>query len=610
MTYRYRFLSLLIVDIFIVTLSIFLSYFFRFYGDIPDHYLDQFYINALLTVCICTALLIAFNFYNRMWKYANVEDVLLIFGAVMAGNALSYIFTYYILGYVVPLSVFVLSFETMILLTGTIRLFWRVHVKLNRRNTPDPTLRKALIIGAGSCGTLVCEELKRHRTLQPVAYIDDDPRKHRLRISGIPVLGGRERIQAAVELYGINDIIIAIPSAPQKAIHDIIEQAKLTTAKLKIIPRIDDLINGKVTINTIKDVDVEDLLQRDPIRMDQRQISNYIEGKTVLITGAGGSIGSELCRQIVQFHPSSLVLLGHGENSIFSIETELRRLVPHIRIETVIADIQHATRIENVFQLYRPQVVFHAAAHKHVPLMESNPAEAVKNNIIGTKIMAECADRNRVERFVLISTDKAVNPTSVMGATKRVAEMIVQTIGAHSQTKYAAVRFGNVLGSRGSVIPFFKQQILGGGPVTVTDPRMYRFFMTIPEASQLVIQAGSLVKGGEVFILDMGEPVKIVDLARDLIRLSGLEEGRDIDIVYTGLRPGEKLYEELLTNEEGISKTVHNQIFIGLPGNLSVSELELKIKRLEKLLDGNADQIKDALNYIVPSYRNQALQSN
>jgi FlaA1/EpsC-like NDP-sugar epimerase len=495
-------------------------------------------------------------------------------------------------------------FEAQVLLLGGSRFAWRMIRDKYYRKGGDQ--RKALIIGAGDCGTLIAKELKQNpqATIYPAAFIDDDPAKHRLQVLGIPVLGGREIIAEAVEKHGIDEIIIAMPSVSKKEISALIEICKTTGARLKIIPSIDDLIHGKVTINQIRDVGVEDLLGREPVLVDLQGIANYVEGKTVLVTGAGGSIGSELCRQIAPFRPARLLLLGHGENSIYTIEMEMRRLFPELALETIIADVQDRARIDRVFELFRPQVVFHAAAHKHVPLMERNPAEAIKNNVFGTKNVAEAADRYRAERFVMISTDKAVNPTSVMGTTKRIAEMFIQSLDKQSATKFVAVRFGNVLGSRGSVIPRFKEQIARGGPVTVTHPEMIRFFMTIPEAVQLVIQAGAFAQGGEIFILDMGRPVKILTLAEDLIRLSGFEPYEDIDIEFTGIRPGEKLYEELLTNEEGITSTKHDRIFIGKPIHINRSELEFEIKKLEKILGEDRSQIREELKQIVPTYQN------
>jgi FlaA1/EpsC-like NDP-sugar epimerase len=433
-----------------------------------------------------------------------------------------------------------------------------------------------------------------------IGFIDDDRNKYHMSILGLPVLGNRYDLPRLVKEKNIHEIIIAMPSVSRTEISEIINLAKTTGAKLKIIPALNDLIAGKISVKKLRDVSVEDLLGREPIIADLNGILGYVHNKTVMVTGAGGSIGSELCRQVSPFAPEKLLLLGHGENSIYTIEMELRKKFPELEIVTVIADVQDRNRMMDVFRTFRPQVVFHAAAHKHVPLMERNPSEAIKNNVFGTRNVADCADRFGAERFVMISSDKAVNPTSVMGATKRIAEMYVQCLNTTSQTKFSAVRFGNVLGSRGSVIPAFKQQIAAGGPVTVTHPEMVRYFMTIPEAVQLVIQSGSFAKGGEVFVLDMGEPVKILTLAEDLITLSGYEPYKDIDITFSGLREGEKLYEELLTDEENLGSTQHDRIFIGKPNVVSQNQLELEFKRLERVLTEEPSAIREVINQIVP----------
>jgi FlaA1/EpsC-like NDP-sugar epimerase len=545
-----------------------------------------------------------FKLYNRIWQYASIGELVSILKAVLIGSIAAFIIVFAISGSKVPTSCVAFVLETLLLLMGGSRFIWRLLRDKYLRRTADQN--KALIIGAGDCGTLIAKELKYNSTssIYPVAFIDDDHRKHKLQILGIPVIGNIDLISTTVEKYDISEIIIAMPSAPRETIAKIIEICKKTKSKLKIIPKIDDLIHGKVTIKEIRDVEVEDLLGRDPINVDLQGIASYVENKTVLITGAGGSIGSELCRQISQYKPAKLLLLGHGENSIYQIDKQLKRLYPNLPIESIIADVQDHERIYQVFYKFRPQVVFHAAAHKHVPLMENNPAEAIKNNVFGTKNVADAADRFRAERFVLISTDKAVNPTSIMGTTKRIAEMYIQCLGKQSNTKFVAVRFGNVLGSRGSVIPHFKEQIERGGPVTVTHPDMFRYFMTIPEAVQLVIQAGALAKGGEVFILDMGKPVKILTLAEDLIRLSGFKPYDDIKIEFSGIRPGEKLYEELLTNEEGLTSTQHGRIFVGKPIDVKRTELEFEIKKLEKVVSEDQSIIRKVLKLIVPTYQN------
>jgi FlaA1/EpsC-like NDP-sugar epimerase len=557
-----------------------------------------------ISTLVCIASMYFFKLYSRIWRYASIGELISIVKAAIVCGGVSFLAVSLCMGKWLPASLGVQIFETQLLLLGGIRFFWRAYQ--NAKSKKKSGQRRALIIGAGDCGTLIAKELMHNPNseMYPVAFIDDDETKVNHQTLGIPIFGGRSRIAEAIEAFRIDDIIIALPSVSKKEISRIIEICKETRAKLKIIPKIGDLIHGNITIQEIRDVEVEDLLGRESVKVDLDGIANYVENKTVLVTGAGGSIGSELCRQIAAFAPKTLLLLGHGENSIYSIEMELTKKFPKCGLVSIIADIQDRGRMDEVFKRYGPQVVFHAAAHKHVPLMERNPAEAIKNNVLGTRNVANCADLYGAERFVLISTDKAVNPTSVMGVSKRIAEMYIQCLDRFSTTRFAAVRFGNVLGSRGSVIPRFKEQIAAGGPVTVTHPDMIRYFMTIPEASQLVIQAGALAEGGEVFVLDMGEPVKILDLAKDLIRLSGFEPNVEIEIAYTGIRPGEKLFEELLTEEEGLTSTKHNRIFIGKPPGLTRQELDQVMIRLEKVLEIDSRDIRMILQHIVPSYQN------
>lgn len=466
-----------------------------------------------------------------------------------------------------------------ICLIGGSRLSWRVtRHRLIKANTSQES---ALIVGAGAAGTMLVRQLLKNpeSELQPIAFVDDDLAKQKLDIYGVPVVGTTEDIPAIVEKNNIKHIVLAIPSLGKNDVQKIYQECIKTNAKTKIMPMIEDIITGKVSVNQFRDVQVEDLLGRDPVELDINSISKKIKGRTILVTGAGGSIGSEICRQVCKFGPKKLLLLGHGENSIYAIDMELRnKYGQKFKIIPVIADIQDRERIMQVMQDHCPDVVYHAAAHKHVPLMEYNPKEAVKNNVIGTKNVAESADAAGVKTFVLVSSDKAVNPTNVMGSTKRIAEMIIQNLDKHSETKFVAVRFGNVLGSRGSVIPLFKKQIRAGGPVTVTHPDMTRYFMTIPEASRLVMQAGALAYGGEIFVLDMGEPVKIVDLAKNLIKLSGYTE-EEITIKYAGIRPGEKMYEELLGNDEVHEEAIFPKIFIG------------------KSIDVNFSQVMDLVNH-------------
>ncbi|UHA71961.1 polysaccharide biosynthesis protein [Paenibacillus sp. 481] len=600
-----RLMLLLGLDFALAGFSVYWA-FVSFYGiDFYRSHLVEYVSFAFITMCLSVCCLYRFKLYNRVWEYASVSELISILKAVFVSAALSYSLSLLVMEQAVSLLIALTTLETLILTIGGTRFIWRMVRSRIAHNMPQaqPCYR-ALIVGAGRCGSMVAKELLqcRSKNTTPVCFVDDDIRKHRLEVHGIPVEGGRALIPYLVEKYGITDIVIAMPSAAKAETNHIVEISKRTKARLRIIPILNDLIQGKVKLQHVQDINVEDLLGREPVSVQLDQIATYVTGKTVLVTGAGGSIGAELCRQIALFKPSRLLLLGHGENSIHSIEVELRQKYDQLAIDSLIADVKDKERMDELFAHYAPQVVFHAAAHKHVPLMERNPAEAVKNNVLGTKCVAECAHQYGAERFVYVSSDKAVNPTSVMGATKRVAEMIVQGLSTRSSTMFVAVRFGNVLGTRGSVIPHFQQQIMQGGPVTVTHQEMTRYFMTIPEAVQLVIQAGSLAKGGELFVLDMGKPVKIVDLATNLIRLSGFEPNVDIPIVFSGLRPGEKLYEELLTEEEELSSTTHDRIFIGNPMLMPSLMLETGLMNLERSLTDDAETVREALQKLVPAY--------
>lgn len=605
-----RMLALIAIDIFIVWVSITAAYIFRFSGEIPGEYQQQMLQFCLVSTVLCGISMFMFRMYRRAWQYASVGEMLAIALSVLVGSGVSYLGMLVLTGELVPISIFLLTFETMLILMGGVRFAWRLYRGARNGREVQATKTKVLIVGAGNCGALITKEILSfpETNWRIVGYIDDDPQKYRLHLMGYPVLGSREHIAKIVNKYDVDEIIIAMPSAPREQVSKIIEICKNTGAKVKMVPGMQDLITGKVSVNAIRNVEVEDLLGREPVKLDMSGINQYIADKTVLVTGAGGSIGSELCRQISALAPERLLLLGHGENSIYTIEMELRTRFPWLELETIIADVQDRGRIMEVFSQYRPHTVFHAAAHKHVPLMERNPAEAVKNNVFGTRNVADSASQYGAERFVLISTDKAVNPTSVMGATKRIAEMYIQTLDAMSKTKFVAVRFGNVLGSRGSVIPRFKQQIAMGGPVTVTHPEMVRYFMTIPEAVQLVLQAGSFAEGGEIFVLDMGEPVRILQLAEDLIRLSGYEPYDEIAIEFSGIREGEKLYEELLTDEESVGRTTHQRIFVGKPCNLNYSEIEMVFRRLEGAVtkrdqgSDNSLEVRSIIEKLVPMH--------
>ncbi|WP_413305701.1 nucleoside-diphosphate sugar epimerase/dehydratase [Bacillus sp. 1P10SD] len=532
-----------------------------------------------------------YKLYNKVWQYASVGELLTIV-KVVSMTIVATAVTQLIVFHDMNIRALFLNWMILVLLLGGSRFSWRIF-RDNYMNKHQ-NIKRTLIIGAGAGGRMVARQLLSNHEidLKPVAFIDDDSMKYKLDILGIKVVGDSRCIKETVEKYQIDNIVIAIPSLGQKELNRIFEECAKTTSKTQIIPKLEDLMTGKVSVNQFRDVQVEDLLGRAPVELDINGISEVVSGKTVLVTGAGGSIGSEICRQICMFNPHKIVLVGHGENSIYLIDMELRKKYQkQIEIVPVIGDIQDRTRMFEVMEEHRPFVVYHAAAHKHVPLMEYNPREAVKNNIFGTRNVAEAADTFGVNTFVLISSDKAVNPPNVMGATKRFAEMIIQSLAVNSNTKFVAVRFGNVLGSRGSVIPLFKKQIQAGGPVTVTHEDMTRYFMTIPEASRLVIQAGTLARGGEVFVLDMGEPVKIVDLAKNVIKLSGYSID-EIGIQFTGLRPGEKMYEELLNENEVHPESVFPKIHIGKAKVIHSDDLG---RLISSLLDMNEMEMHDTL---------------
>jgi FlaA1/EpsC-like NDP-sugar epimerase len=561
LAYRKRLTFLIILDSLIVLTAIYVSL-FTLQPGIQIWKYKSVLLSALTLLVSHHFFAFMYRLYHKAWEYASIGELTAIIKAVTFS-----IMTTAIVQFAVFQDIYVralmITWMIHIILIGGSRFVWRVF--RDRYIKSNVNKRRTLIIGAGAAGMMVARQLVNNpeAELKPVAFIDDDPNKQKLQFFNIPVMGTTKDIEDVVRALRIEHIIIAIPSLTKKQLNRIFEQCAKTNAKTQIVPKLEDIVTGKVSVSQFRDVQVEDLLGREPVELDIESISSYVENKVILVTGAGGSIGSEICRQVCRFNPKKIVLLGHGENSIYQIDMELRnQYKDQIDIVPVIGDIQDRERMFEVMEEHKPDVVYHAAAHKHVPLMEYNPKEAVKNNIFGTKNVAEAAATFGVQTFVLISTDKAVNPTNVMGATKRFAEMIIQQLDKQSKTKFVAVRFGNVLGSRGSVIPLFKKQIQAGGPVTVTHPDMTRYFMTIPEASQLVIQAGALAKGGEIFVLDMGEPVKIVDLAKNLIKLSGYTV-EEIGIEFTGIRPGEKLFEELLNENEVHPEQVFPKIFIG-----------------------------------------------
>ena len=585
MKYWKRSWFFLLFDILAVNVAFIGAFLLRFESVSSQQW--QFYLSVFIPYTIIRILShYFFGIYRRAWRYASIDEVLAIVGTVSVGSVIAFMLSFMWFGTLPPRSIIALDWFLNIAILGGSRFAWRLvarHTNGHLPVTQPVDAKNVLIIGAGDGGVLVARELRNHYAgrVRLVGFVDDDLAKQNQRILGFPVLGTKEQIPDLVEKYGVGEIIISMPSVPRNVIREIVAITQETGKTVKILPGVFDLIEGNVTVNKIREVQIEDLLGRDPVKVDIAGMSSYITDHVVLVTGAGGSIGSELCRQIVALKPRTLLLLDNCENNMYDIEMELKA-TSEVPLVALVKDIRDRKAIEAVFARYKPQVVFHAAAHKHVPLMEQNPEESIKNNVFGTYQVASAAHRHGADRFVLVSTDKAVNPTSIMGASKRIAEMIIQHLDTISSTTYVAVRFGNVLGSRGSVIPLFRKQILNGGPVTITHEKMIRYFMTIPEAVQLILQAGALASRGEIFVLDMGEPVSIMDLATTLIRLSGLQPYVDIDIRVTGMRPGEKLFEELLTDEEGVNATTHQRIFVAKPSCLDTALLEGTIKAFEQ----------------------------
>lgn len=608
MKYKIRVLFLFAMDFILINAAFILAYLLRlesiFINPLYKNFVAEIPKLIIINSIIKLAAFMVFKLYNSLWKYAGVYELTRIILASFVSNT-------FMLGYVfltrtpIPRSIFIITFFIDCFSIGALRFGYRVF---RRRINGDILIlrssKKILIIGAGDAGASLINEYHLHPELKstPVALIDDNRGKLGKKLNGVTVVGTRNDIVKAVEDKGIDEIVIAIPSASAKTINELYNICSGTKCKVKILPSLSQLIDETVSVQKIRDVHIEDLLGRDPIKLDNTEIGSLINDRVVMVTGGGGSIGSELCRQIAAFSPKQLVILDNYENNAYDIQNELLVKYPGLNLVAIIANVREKPRLERIFRTYSPDIIFHAAAHKHVPLMETNPTEAIKNNIFGTLNVAECADKYGAKRFVMISTDKAVNPTNIMGATKRVAEMIIQAFSRHSKTEFVAVRFGNVLGSNGSVIPLFKKQIEQGGPVTVTDPEIIRYFMTIPEAVQLVLQAGAMAKGGEIFVLDMGDPVKIYDLARNLIKLSGFEPDVDIKIEFTGLRPGEKLYEELLLAEEGVEATKNNKIYVAKPLHTDLVILRREIECLKDIISNNADQVRDYMKVIVPNY--------
>ncbi len=605
-----RWLRLLqiVLDIGLICLSLFLAFYLRFDGSIELKYLNE--LSRVLPIVIVLQITgnFFFGIYRRLWRYTGLTEIMELGLSVLATSTLlmlvrvSGLLIYHNeqLSYAIILIYALLVSAFM----STPRIIRRLQIEhLQRRHWRQPFRKRALVVGAGDAGQLVIKELEQRQDLgvDIVGIVDDDPQKLKKKVGRAVVIGNTQKLKFLIETYQVDQVVIAMPSASSDQIRAIIDICRDCEVETKILPGLFELINGKVSVNQLREVSLEDLLGREPVKLDIDSIANYIENRCVLVTGAGGSIGSELSRQILNYEPATILLLGKGENSIFSIYEELKLRPSRVKIIPLIADIRDTQRMYNIFESYRPNVVFHAAAHKHVYLMEVNVVEAVSNNILGSYNVAKLAKDFKVETFVLVSSDKAVNPTSIMGGSKRIAEMVIQQINQSCDTKFVAVRFGNVLASRGSVIPVWKNQIANGGPVTVTHKDAIRYFMLIPEAVQLIIQAGALSNGsGEIFVLDMGKPVKILDLAYDLIKFSGLRPDKDIKIEFTGLKPGEKLYEELLTSAEGLQKTLNEKILVGSPKPFSETEINQHLELLKiYCIENNETQIREYFSKII-----------
>ena len=602
-----RVILLVVMDILVANAAIFLGLLIRYdftYPEIPMEYLNVAAKWLIPNTLLVLAVFACFRLYTTLWSFAGGDELIRIFvSSVLVGIVQMLMILLNLVE--LPRSLPVLFAAILFIFSAAIRFSYRFVRRLRFHFSQEPK-RRTMVIGAGEAGALVLREFKISRQSQNkvICVIDDDPLKKGRQIMGVPIVGGRDMIESAVDRYNITEIVLAIPTLSSKVKKEIWEICSQTKCKFKQMPGIYQLANGDVSIQAIRDIDIEDLLERDVVKVDMGGLSGLIRGKTVMVTGGGGSIGSELCRQLAGYKPENLIIFDIYENNAYAIELELRAKFPELKIHALIGSVRDAARIDKVMETFRPSLVFHAAAHKHVPLMETSPLEAVKNNVFGTLNTAKAAARWGVEHFVLISTDKAVNPTNVMGASKRICEMVVQSLAGTCDTCFAAVRFGNVLGSNGSVIPLFREQIKKGGPVTVTHPDITRFFMTIPEAVSLVLQAGAFAKGGEMFVLDMGKPVKIDDLARNMIRLSGFEPDVDINVVYSGLRPGEKLYEELLMGEEGLAKTSNDLIYIGQKINFDSNLLYQELDDLRALTEGQDALLRRKIKLLVPTYVN------
>lgn len=604
-----RIIALVLMDIMCIIVTSFAALYIRYefsFKSIDPIFMQSYENTMVPNVLLTLFFFVIWKLYKSVWRYASANELINIILASTCA-ALGQLLYCTASGNRMPRSYYVLYWFLLTTATCCIRFGYRIlRIINNKRASMVERKQKVstMIIGAGAACNMILKELESSQYLNLCArcIIDDQPGCHGKLMRGVPIVGGRDCILDAVIQYGIDEIIFAIPSANNKTKKEILDICKESGCKLRTVPGTYQLINGDVSVSALKEVEIEDLLGREPIQINSEEVLGYVNGRVVLVTGGGGSIGGELCRQIASHNPRQLIILDIYENNAYEVQQELVRRYPDLNLVVLIGSVRNTNRVNSIFETYRPEIVYHAAAHKHVPLMEESPNEAIKNNVMGTYKIAAAADRYGTDRFVLISTDKAVNPTNVMGASKRICEMIIQMMNQRSKTNYVAVRFGNVLGSNGSVIPLFKQQIAEGGPVTVTDPEIIRYFMTIPEAVSLVLQAGAYAKGGEVFVLDMGEPVKILDLAVNLIKLSGYRPGEDIEIRFTGLRPGEKMYEELLIETEGLEKTANRMIFVERPGDFDTDVFERKLEKLMAAAKRESADIRSEIREIVGTY--------
>ena len=606
-------IELVLFDIIAIQLAAFLAILTRFeFITIEPLFIDTLVHYAVLNTFCSICIFAAYRMYSTLWSFASIMDFFNVVKAVLISSVFQFI-GIHMLAWPIPRSFIVLYIGWL----GIAAVFPRMMIRILRggRRIPLQTIGKqaipVMLIGAGEAGSIILQEFKNSKFVEKeiVCVIDDDPKKWGTFIHGVPVVGGRRKITQSVVRFGIQEIVLAIPTLKPHERKNIINICQQTGCKMSTLPGIYQLINCDVKVSMLRDVQIEDLLGREAVRTDLESIMSYVKDQKVMVTGGGGSIGSELCRQIADDQPKQLIIIDNYENAAYELQMELGRKHPELDVIVLIVSVQNRRKIREIFEQYKPDLVFHAAAHKHVPLMEYSPCEAIKNNVFGTMNVASEANRSGVKRMVLISTDKAVRPTNIMGASKRICEMVIQTYNQRSKTEYVAVRFGNVLGSNGSVVPLFKQQIREGGPVTVTHPDIIRYFMTIPEAVSLVLQAGAYAQGGEIFILDMGEPVKILDLAENMIRLSGLVPGEDIEIKFTGLQPGEKLYEELLIDDDNKKETANKRIFIGQPIKIDEAEFDEKMKELEKATFSEDENIRQVVKKLVPEYTIQQINN-